>query len=187
MEDSVFNRTFEPNLASAIYLVDHYEKTGKLSELITKLKSYPNSPMQSPFPQAYIEVIQLAKNKDVQGLWNLFRDHPPGTWQMQKAMDAFVTLGDPAKELAMQILKDQSGNTFYAAIALGRMKVKEAIPKLIEIIRGEKNIWALGHYFLGLALMEDVRATEVIQKYASEGTDNHKTAAERVLQSFKKE
>jgi len=186
LEASVLN-TFEPNLPAAIYLVEYHEKNGTLDQLEPRLKSKVSDPPTGSFIPAlqYIDLVRKAKKNDIHSIWAMFEGHPPGTWLQRKAMDYFVTAGSEAQHMSLEkLLTGTAEEKFWASLALGRMKVKAAVKPIVELIRTEKNIWALQHYFYGLALIGDQHGNEVIRRYAAEGSGNHPVAAKRVLEQL---
>ena len=185
MENTAFN-SWETNQESIMYLIDYYEKNGKLDEIEKRFSErYPASSEYPSAGQMYIDLIRASKNKDILTLWRFLKEPSPGDTFARKAMESIVQLGKPAEEFALEKLNNDPAERGPALFVLGRMKAKIAVKRIIEMVRVEKNINVIRPYFRALALMDDPEAMEVINKYAAEGSGNHKFAAQQTLESLK--
>jgi uncharacterized protein len=180
LEDSVFNRTFELNIQSAVYLVDFYHQQGRLDELVKKFQERFGNDGYISETEKYIDLIQIADKKDAQGLWNILRDSSASGWLKEKAMDYFVSLGTPGSDLAMTKLTPENREFIPASIVLGKMKYKPAIKPIVSFLRFEKNRWAMEDLLYSLALMDDPEASKVVQKYVEEGSPSAIAAMKRL-------
>lgn len=185
LENMVFANPGEVNLESITYLIDYYDSQGKLDEIEKKfpdgnqLSIYGNTPLYSE----YIKLLRAIRNKDVVVLAQYLETYPQHPFA-KKAMTQFLQLGEPAEQLALQKLNNGE-DLVWVSYVLGKMKVKKAIDPIIALVRVEKRTALLNYYFQALALMEDPAATDVIEKYASEGSGYHQIAAKDILEKMK--
>jgi ankyrin repeat protein len=183
LEKSAFG--FEANDQSAIDLVDYYNEKGELEALENKLKTdHPEFATSTNLMSSYIRLIHMEKNRRVDEIWKFFDGRPPGTWLMQKAMDSFVRLRKQSEPFALRKLDENGIAPLWASMALGKMRARSALPKIISLMRVEQNIWSLKNYCSALALMDDPKALEVLKGYAESGEGNHKAAATEALQQI---